>query len=63
MRDARRDAHWDCNGQWLWGQSIPWESQRSKYLREVDGQGFGRVATSDATLRRPICMCTFVDYP
>ncbi len=23
MRDARKDVHWDCNGQWLLGRSIP----------------------------------------
>ncbi len=28
----------------------PWESQQWKHLRDVDGQGSGRVATSDATL-------------
>jgi len=41
----------------------PRESQRSNYRSEGFGPSSDRVATSDATLRRLICTCTFVNCP
>ncbi len=55
------------HGKWIVmdnGWQVGWqllEPERSKHPTEVDWQSSHWVVTSDATLRRLICMCTLVD--